>query len=210
MFNPTMFDTKMATPTRRQWAQPETMTELGAITVAWLRGAVAAHPGYAHPHNHTPDPITLAHPDVVPTLIACNQAGFVTTPHFQVGHKELTRDGHTYAAISALQGFLSYPLAETLIQVAEDHRFGWISWNTPRPRWHLYGGRGAPVTERDGKPFLTFGDRMTRQQIRLEFYPCNPTAIAALAGSVQLTIFQEEVGAHDMWPALGRWAQYSR
>lgn len=210
MNNP-MFAKKMDTATRRQWAHPSTMNELGALTVGWLRGGIAAHPGYAHPHNLEPDPITLAHPLVVPTLIACNQAGFVTGPHFQAGFEAQDRGGHTFEAISAVQGFLSYPLAQTLIQVAADHRFGWIAWDTPRRWWQQLGGQGEPVATRDGKPYLVFGNRLTRKQIRMEFYPCNPAMLAALSRSVQLTIFQQDIGGvHDLWTALGSWAQYSR
>jgi len=58
---------------RRRWKAAGSLADLGELMALWLEGKVASWPGYAP--NYGPDDETK---DLVPTLAACNRAGYVT------------------------------------------------------------------------------------------------------------------------------------
>jgi len=177
---------------RKAWRSATTVAGLGELMASWLEGAMIWRPGAAPGL----DPETV---DLVPVLARANRAGFLTTDS-QPGCDGPGFDGRRWKQRASVTGF-----------VADDQMMHALSWVAGVHRLTLLIRTadddcqpGVTVTRVDVEDPTTFGDRLSRRDLRHMWQGVGRDALVEVTGSLQVTLIDPEFGRNDrLWPALG-------
>jgi hypothetical protein len=185
---------------RRRWAAARTLAELGELTAQWLEGSVASQPGYYGPVDVDEQDA----PGMTAVLVRLNRAGLVSNCS-QAGHDGLDDAGAHWRQLAAVTGFAEQTTVDQLTTALTGTRYQTIVW--PCASGMRNRGRGIVVTSADGRPVTRFGDQIGRYVIANEIYDgCHQDAIAAVCAALQVTLYDPQPGANDLWPTLAeRW-----
>lgn len=165
--------------------------------IGWLAGELPWAPGYDSPVDVDEDEA----PGLTSTLIAMNQAGFLTTSS-QAGSAGLGYDGAYWTQLASVEGHGDLTRLETLRTrlVGSGFRIDWKPVSPDRG----FTLNGVIVTRREGRRFTTFGNQLNRRQLRFEFTGCSANALAAIEAAQQFVIWDPLVGRNTLWPTLHR------
>ncbi|MER7623924.1 hypothetical protein [Streptomyces sp. NPDC126503] len=170
------------------WRDARTIADLGQNMAGWLEGRVPSWPGYDGPFGQEE---TNGARHLVPTLIAANNAGFVTI-NSQPGE---TGDGYRQRA--SVDGIVHdhSPLLDRLLALQNQGFTVVRGW--PKQQ-HV-------ITEQDGQPFTTFGGwRWRRNDIHHIWRGVGHRARRELREhGTTIHIYDPVWGRDDrLWPAL--------
>lgn len=180
---------------RRVWRRARTLADLGALTAAWLEGAIASHPGYLG----RPDPET---DELVPALAAVNRAGLVTICS-QPGTVDYDDPGEIWSQRAAVDALADERTAHRVRTKAE--RAGLIVIDHgPARRWRCDYTRATLVTTCAAAPVTDFGAHLSRRLLRRRvFAACHGKALSAIYSARQVTVIDPDWGRNDrLWPLL--------
>lgn len=170
------------------WRDTRTIADLGQTMALWLEGRIPSWPGYDGPFGQE-EPDGARH--LVPTLIALNRAGFVTT-NSQPGTAD--RFGRQRACVEGVIHDHN-PLLGRLLGLERDGFTVLRGW----PR------QTTVVTEDSGRPFSTIGGfRLRRDETTRQWQGIGRQALRELKhhGST-LHVIDMSWGRDDrLWPAL--------
>jgi hypothetical protein len=176
------------------WKKAESVADLGRLMADWLEGRIPTWPGY----GDTKTDQETRH--LIPTLVACNRAGYVTTCS-QPGHPP-TRgwDGRTYQQRAAVDGWITDTRLLDRIRTAATRAGINVITNQPGQRSHP----GMPCTEANGKTVTGFGwTPGHRKLIASEWPGVGRPAIRELRTATHLTLVDPEWGRDSLlWPML--------
>lgn len=182
---------------RPLWRAARSMSDLRDLTAGWLHGRIAAQPAYHHPVDvDEPDA-----PGLTDTLVALNQAGYLTTSS-QAGYDGPGYRGAHCQQHAAVEGFatddttrwLEHAVAGTEYRIVE-HGCKPHPWQRSAP--------GADVTFLDGQPVTHFGRQTSHAGIAHDRYPgVHPAAVHDVAVARQITIYDPTPGRNTIWPQL--------
>ncbi|MFJ9380364.1 DUF6919 domain-containing protein [Streptomyces sp. NPDC101455] len=186
----------MSRSDRRRWKAATSLADLGELMALYLEGAIASKPGY--PANYGVDEETYA---LIPTLAACNRAGYVTTDSQPGDDLGPGFDGHMWAQRAAVQGFVTdYDLLRRLSDAADEA--GLLmeltdSLDTGEP--------GIIATVRDGKPTTWFGGYTDGPNLRCTWHGIGDQALDDVFRAVQVGLAAPDFGAAEgqrLWDVL--------
>lgn len=180
----------MGTP----WKDARTVADLGRLMADWIEGRIPNSPteidsGVYDETRH-----------LVPTLAACNRAGFVTTCS-QPGHPaQRGHDSRTYRQRAAVDGWIADK--RLLDRVRTEAKQAGITVLAHRPGVQFHDG--IAVTEVNSEPCTWFGRTMGyRKQIEYEWPGIGRHAIRELRTATHLTLIDPEWGRDNrLWPLL--------
>ncbi|GGX40521.1 hypothetical protein GCM10010341_73060 [Streptomyces noursei] len=180
---------------RRPWKDARTVADLGNAMADWLEGRIAPCPSFC---DGGPDDETR---HLIPTLVACNRAGYVTTCS-QPGHLP-TRgcDGRTYRQRAFVKGWISD--THLLNRIRAHAKRSGITVIAIRP-----GGSShptVPVTEADGEVCAAVGFTPGhRRLIASDWRGVGSNAVRELRTATQIALVDPEWGRDTLWSALAR------
>ncbi|MFI8942727.1 DUF6919 domain-containing protein [Streptomyces syringium] len=184
----------MSRSDRRRWKAASTLAELGQLMALWLEGAIGSRPGYQP--RYGPDEETA---ELIPTLVACNRAGFVTDVS-QPGLEGDAWDGSPWNQRAAVQGFIGDE--DLLHRVMDAAQSAGLQVIVHGPGFTDLAGPTI-VTTWDGEDYTAFGEKIPARHLRVMFGGCNRRAVRAVSGSWQVAIIDPVWGRDDvLWPAL--------
>jgi hypothetical protein len=135
-------------------------------------------------------------PGLTDALVALNRAG-VLTKNSQAGEDGPGFDGALWVQFAAVDG------------LADDATVGWLADAIAWTGLQLAVNRWVDVTFREGQPCTRFGGEWTRamrKHIRDDWTGygiCQPEAVAELAASNWVVVYDPEPGRNDrLWPLL--------
>ncbi len=179
----------------RLWAQARTLHDLCDLTAMWLEGHIDSQPGYWGKVD-----VDTA-PSLREALIGLNRSGFLTHTS-QKGFDGTGYDGAHWHSHAAVEGFADDDMVRWLEDVVSGTRMMMLVHPFKESQW----GRGKPgvdVTFREGVACTRFGYQMGYQTIAGELYDrCSDEAIDALCRAWQVTVYDPDPGADDLWPLL--------
>ncbi|WP_158721404.1 DUF6919 domain-containing protein [Streptomyces sp. NRRL S-241] len=186
----------MSRSDRRAWRSARTLADLGRRTADWLEGRLASQPGYMP--RCGPDEESA---ELVPSLVALNRAGFMTTCS-QPGLAEYGYDGAWWTQHAAVEGYLTdRALLQQLLDAAEalGHL---VVVDDP----HI-GRRDkvVVVTHRDGEPYTAFGSRPEPLDMDAFYGVLHPEARRELDGAIHLAVIASYYGPAShraLWRSL--------
>ncbi|MGW6557914.1 DUF6919 domain-containing protein [Streptomyces hydrogenans] len=170
------------------WRNAGSIADLGENMAGWLEGRILSWPGYDGPFGQEE---TNGARHLVPTLIAANKAGFVTT------ESQPGEIGGGYRQRAFVEGTVHdhNPLLGRLLGL--QHQGLTVVRGWPK--------RQVVLTEDAGRPFTTIGGwRMRRNDIHSTWRGIGKQARSELREhGVKLTIIDTDWGRDDrLWPAL--------
>ncbi|WP_209439778.1 DUF6919 domain-containing protein [Streptomyces flavochromogenes] len=170
------------------WRDARSIADLGQNMAGWLEGRIPSWPNYDGPFGQEEENGAR---HLVPTLIALNQAGFVT-----VDSQPARVDGG-YRQRANVTGFVHNrnPLLGQLVALQEQGLTVVRGW----PK------RQIAVTEDDGQPFTTIGGwRMRRDFVHYLWRGVGRQAIRELREHGAMVHIIDMVWGRDdrLWPAL--------
>lgn len=178
------------------WKKARTVPELGRLMARWLVGDIRTWPGYC---ATTTEPETR---HLIPTLVAANRAGFVTTCS-QPG-MPLTRgyDGRMWRQRAMVDGWIADGRLLDCISSHANRAGVTVIANQPGQRSHP----GVTVTEAGGEHQMQAGwIPGHRELIATEWRGVGSDALRDLRSAVHLTLVDPVWGRDDkLWPALRR------
>lgn len=187
----------MSRSDRRRWRAARTISDLGELMALWLEGKIASRPGYQR--RSGPDDET-AH--LVPTLAALCRAGYVTTQS-QPGFTGTGGDGLWWEQRAAVELVVTDPtLFHRLVDAA--YTAGLIA----RINDYRAGGgvQEQPVvtTTRDGEAVSSFGGRITRRDMAVQWPGLNRDLYHEVATGTYVSITAPEYGTpgERLWAVL--------
>jgi len=186
----------MSRADRRRWRSARTLADLGELMAQWLEGEIASRPGYQP--NHGPDEETE---HLVPTLAALCRAGYVTTCS-QPGEAGTGADGLWWEQRAAVEGVVTDPaLFRRLVDAAT------AAGMIVRVNDYRRGGvQEQPVTAttRDGEPYTSFGGRIGRADMAVQWSGLNRQLHDEVAHGTYLSIVAPEYGpaGERLWAVL--------
>lgn len=169
----------------RNWNKARTVGDLGNLMADWLEGRISKRPGY---YGSSTDEETRA---LLPTLIACNRAGFVTEGS-QPGQDGPAFDGRRWVQRAAVNGWVA---DEALYQrlVSGARRAGLVVAN----------GRPMTITEWDGRPHTSCGGRLSGRDLRTIWGGISREAFRAVEQAHEVAIIDPQWGPSDrLWRML--------
>ncbi|MFD4596759.1 DUF6919 domain-containing protein [Streptomyces sp. NPDC058464] len=177
---------------RKQWAQAETLADLGQLMAAWLEGDMAWRAG-AWPDL---DPETN---ELVPVLARVNRAGFLTDDS-QPASDETGADGRHWWQRAAVSGFVTdEQMLDALTRVADSYQLTILI----REAGARFPGPRVTVTRVDGEPYTRFGGHLTPEDLRHIWQGLSEPAVAELVDAWQVTLVDPQFGRNDrLWTAL--------
>lgn len=198
------------------WRRAVSLRSMSQLTADWLEGKSLYLPAYL---AASPDPETR---DLIPTLVAANRAGFMTTCS-QPGHEPTEGyDGWMWSQLAAVTGFCALDTVASLQDAVQGidglYFYAWAPGTqfARRPRGEqrieLFE---IPATVREnpttGETWLNtvFGPPRSRRELRQTYRgDLNRDAIKTLQNAWQVTIAETEYGRNDrLWPMLADWAK---
>lgn len=181
---------------RRRWKAAHTFTDLCQLMALWAEGEIKTWPG----HDGEPDPETA---DLIPTLAACNRAGYLTTQS-QPGVIGPGFDGLLWEQRAAVEGLITdEQLLARLRSAAEAAGLTVI----------VHGGgrsvgpkKGVTGTRRDGRDYTAgFGMKLARRHLSCQWPVISRDAFREVSDAWQLTIVDPVWGRDDrLWKVLDR------
>jgi hypothetical protein len=162
----------------------------------WLEGKIASWPGYQP--GYGPDDETKA---LVPTLAACNRAGYVTTSSQPGVDPQPGFDGLIWAQRAAVEGFvrdrdLLRRLADAAYEAGLEMELA-DQLDT--------GERGLTVTTRDGQDYTAFGGHLSARELRRIWPVLRGNALDDVFGAIRITLAAPEYGeaaGKRLWDVL--------
>lgn len=192
--------------TLTEWAEAETLVDLGHLTAEHLEDLAGNVLADDHPRQFAGRAGLADGPDnVIPTLIDLNRAGFVTLD-FMVGAPWST-DLPAIERRAAVQGFCDTVTMEWLTMALHGTRYQAIVVTSSAGPWTGDLNRGVPVVRHvNGAARTTFGRQYTATEIGGSLFDgvLNRTATWALALAWNVTIFDLCWGSNDLWQTLAR------
>lgn len=178
------------------WKHATTLADLGNAMADWLGGRGPRWPGYGDNDTDT----ETRH--LLPTLIACNRAGFVTTCSQPGQPPTRGYDGRTWRQRAAVTGWVADSRLLDRIRVAAKGAGVAVLAHRPGTSRH----DGVPVTEASGEPYTWFGHTEGhRKQIHYEWPGIGGQAVRNLRTATILTLIDLQWGRDSvLWPALTR------
>ena len=171
----------MSRADRRAWADARTVADLGQLMARWLEGDLKSWPGNAP--GYGPDDETRP---LLPSLVAANRAGYVTT-NSQPGLDGAGFDGARWRQRAAVDGFVTDPdMLRKLQRAAQKHGLR-VSTS----------GQWTVVTERASEPVTAFGQRVDDRVLRSVWPGIHRSAYRAVADAQQVTVL------HPVWGPSG-------
>jgi hypothetical protein len=180
---------------RKLWASARTLQDLSDLTARWLEGKIRYNPGYGGgPNSETTE--------LIPVLAACNRAGFLTSSS-QPG---IADDGTGSAQRAAATGYADLATTNRLCAIAQAAGMKASAWRAA-PKRTIYDFAEV-VTIDQGRPFTSFGARLSRRDVRFEFDGCHRDAVRAVCDAWQITLIDTEWGREPspLWAALADFA----
>jgi hypothetical protein len=176
------------------WRDARTIEDLGVAMADWLEGRIPSWPGYYGPFGQEEENGAR---HLIPTLVALNRAGFVTT-NSQPGMDGRDHDGSRWRQRAWVEGVVDdrSPLLDRLVQSAE------------RAGMTVIRGRRTPqpviLTDRNGEPMSSIGHRYPRNQLAREWNGVGRHALRALRDHGAPVAFVDLVWGRDdrLWPTL--------
>lgn len=188
----------------RLWQSANSVADLGELLARWLEGDLKSWPGYET--GCGPDPETRR---LIPTLVALNRAGYLTT-NSQPGLMGPGFDGAWWSQRAAVTGHIAdRALLGQLLLAAADHALLTVVTGGQEQYWP----ESIPVTTRNSETVTDFGAHLGRRDLRCVwpqlgervFAPTiNADAFTAVEQAWQVTIVAPDFGASGerMWPVL--------
>jgi hypothetical protein len=174
------------------WKSAGSVADLGSLMADWLQGRIRTWPGYCDtkPADETRH--------LIPTLVACNQAGYVTTQSQPGEPPTRGHDGRMWRQRAFVEGWISDSRLLDRIRGAAS-RAGLILIDSQSGRHH-----DVIVTEADGEPCARFGRMPShRRMIAHEWPGVGRQAARELAAGTRLAIIDPEWGRdNQLWPLL--------
>lgn len=174
------------------WRDARSIADLGQAMVLWLEGSIPSWPGYAA--GYGPDEETK---HLIPTLVALNRAGFVTT-NSQPGFDGRGFDGARWRQRAWVEGIIDCrgPLLDRLVQAGEQ-----AGMTVVRGR---RASRPVVLTDRNGEPAAAIGSRYPRNQLAREWHGVGRHAMRALRDHGTHIALVDPVWGRDdqLWPLL--------
>ncbi|MEU9428577.1 hypothetical protein AB0D87_38165 [Streptomyces sp. NPDC048342] len=175
----------MSRSDRRRWRAARTLADLGELMAQWLGGEIASWPGYQP--NYGPDDETKA---LVPTLAACNRAGYVTIASQPGEDPGIGLDGLVWSQRAAVEGFVrDHDLLRRLADAA------YAAGLEMEIADQLdTGEKGFTVTTRDGRPHTTFGGHLSGSDLRSIWPGLDSRALDDVFLATRVTLTAPEYG----------------
>ncbi|WP_329021085.1 DUF6919 domain-containing protein [Streptomyces sp. NBC_01601] len=179
----------------RTWSAARTLDDLGELTAQWLEGGLATLAGGAY--RGGPDEETAP---LVPALAALNRAGCVTIQS-QPGLDGPAFDGCRWQQRAAVMCLTDTAGLQRLTRTA--HGAGLLL------AVHRADRRGPVrdilVTTWGGDEHTSFGGRLRKSHVRLEYRGCHRDAVRAAEDAHQVTLVDPQWGRNSLlWPRLTR------
>ncbi|MFF3982709.1 DUF6919 domain-containing protein [Streptomyces sp. NPDC001828] len=177
----------------RAWSSARTLTDLGELTAQWLEGSLATLAGGAY--RGGPDEETGP---LVPVLAAVNRAGYVTTQS-QPGLDGPAFDGRRWRQRAAVMCLTDTEGLQRLTRTARDAGL-LLAVHRTCSRGPV---RDILATTWGGREHTSFGGRVPKGYIRLEYRGCHREAVRAAIDAHQVTLVDPVWGRDTLlWPAL--------
>lgn len=175
----------MSRADRRAWASARTVPDIGARTAQWLSGDL----GHGGGGYDVPDE------DLIPALIAVNNAGFATVGS-QPGGVWEDEEGVLEQRAFA-DGFIDP-------EACEDFKAHLRAVGGLRI---LEGGIEMVLTRFNGESITIQPDHLIRSDYHSMFAGCSGAAVRAAQRSAYIAVVDWNFGRNDvLWPALESWA----
>jgi hypothetical protein len=187
----------MSLSDRRRWQSAATLADLGELMALWLEGEIASWPGYQP--GYGPDEETTE-TGLVPTLAACNRAGYVTISSQPGEDPAPGLDGLIWSQRAAVEGFVKdHDLLRRLVDAAETAALELVLTDLLDTDQD-----GITVTTRDGKPYTAFGGHVDYRDMRTIWPVISAAAFDQVFGALRVTIAAPEYGAtgQRLWDVL--------
>jgi len=195
---------RMSRADRREWEQACTLAELGELTARWLEGDIASQPGCMS--NLGPDSETT---ELIPTLAACNRAGYVTVDSQPGEAPGLGYDGRLWSQRAAVSGFADDATAARILAAVEDTgQLVIIAHDTPPRRWWCsrpwrLPSMGMAVTASGDRVSTELGGRMSLGDLEDCFAELGQDGFAAVHDALQVTVIDPVWGRNNvLWSVL--------
>lgn len=176
------------------WKNAHSLADLGQAMADWLGGRGPVWPGYCA--SDVEDETR----HLIPTLVACNRAGYVTTCS-QPGHPPTCGyDGRMWRQRAAVDGWIADQRLLGRIRAHANRRELTVITHRPGDRSHP----GIVVTDANGEPSTQFGwTPGHRRLIASEWGGVGRGAIRELRTATHLTLVDPVWGRDDrLWTAL--------
>uniref|UniRef100_UPI003F4916D6 DUF6919 domain-containing protein n=1 Tax=Streptomyces sp. CA-136453 TaxID=3240050 RepID=UPI003F4916D6 len=186
----------MSRADRRRWRGARTVDELGELMALWLEGDIASRPGYQP--RYGPDEET-AH--LVPVLAWLCRAGYITTCS-QPGLAVTGYDGRWWEQRAAVELVVTDPhLKHRLVETARAAGMLVVVND------YLPGGvqdACVPVTTRDGERMTSFGGRIGRADMAIQWPGLHPHLYAQVSRGTYISVIAPEYGpaSERLWRIL--------
>jgi len=194
---------KMSRADRRAWKQVRTLAELGELTARWLEGDIASRSGYMP--NRGPDPETT---ELIPTLAACNRAGYLTEGSQPGLAPTPGYDGRLWSQRAAVFGFADDATLARVRAAVEGTELVLITYCNPSKRgqrsrlWRVPIA-GMAVTATGDRVSTEFGARMSLGDLEDCFAELGREGFAVVRAARQVTVIDPAWGRNDvLWPVL--------
>ena len=182
---------------RNRWKAAQNIGQLGGLMALWLQGIIESRPGYAP--RHGPDAETCG---LVPSLAALCRKGYVTIGS-QPGLVGTGRDGLWWEQRAAVEGVVLDPaLLDRLTKAATGA--GMIVRINDYRRRDGRQDEAVEVTTRDGEPVTSFGGRISRGYMALQWRGLNAGFYQQVSRGIYVTIAAPEYGpvGERLWVVL--------
>jgi hypothetical protein len=180
---------------RRAWAQALTLTDLGALTEAWLSGRVGWQPGY----SGRVDVDEADAPGLTAALVGLNRAGFVTRTS-QAGYTGPGFDAAGWVQHAAVDGYADNATVLRLAELVEDSPFALQARTTRRAGRDR--GADIPVTFRAGRVHTQFGVHLSAREVTEDLRGAGPEAVTAAQQARQVVLWDPTPGRNALWAWL--------
>jgi hypothetical protein len=177
-----------------RWQRAESLQDLCDLTVGWLTGEIASHPGYYGPVDVDEDDA----PGLTDALVALNRIGFWTRTS-QAGLDREGYDGAHWAQLAAVDGFADRAVVERLEAALAGTRYRIQAYPAGEQ-----GHEGVVVTRREGRAHTGFGGSMDDEDMAIQVAGVGEPAVRAVRDGAEVVIWDPVVGRNDLWPKLHR------
>ncbi|MGW0999225.1 DUF6919 domain-containing protein [Streptomyces sp. NPDC002523] len=186
----------MSRADRRRWAAARTLADLGELMALWLEGEIGSRPGYQP--RYGPDEETE---HMVPILAALCRAGYVTTCS-QPGLAGPGYDGRWWEQRAAVELVVTDPYLKSRLLEAARGAGMVVVVND-----YVRGGvqdRRVPVTTRDGERVTSFGGRIGRADMAIQWPGLNGRLYEQVTHGTYVSVIAPEYGpaGERLWEAL--------